>query len=418
VFPAVPAGLGDARAATQHLGGWRFLQAGDLGNAEREFRDVLKRSPGFYPADVGLGDVRLAQRNSRDALAQFDRALRRAPAYVPALAGRGEALLGLDRVDEALESLEAAVAADPTLAAVQRRIEVLRFRHVQAHVTDATRASDAGRLDEARQSYLEAIAASPQTAFLYRDLADVERRLGRVDDALQHLEKSVALDPTDAGAFLQMGEALEAQGRVDAALAAYGKVLSLGPDDALRERAERARDRIEAARLPADFRAIAGHAQITRGDLAAVIGIRLGKWLQEGPRLDATVITDARSHWASQWIMAVARAGIMEVYPNHTFQPNGLVRRADLAGAASRVLSALAVGWPRLAQRWQTARPAIADLPPGHLSYPAAVMVVAAGVMPLLDGNAFRPSRVVAGKEAVEVVDRLRALSEERPVVK
>ena len=34
-----------------------------------------------------------------------------------------------------------------------------------------------------------------------------------------------------------------------------------------------------------------------------------------------------RGNWAAPWIMAVARAGLMEVYPNHTFQPNAIVRR-------------------------------------------------------------------------------------------
>ena len=38
----------------------------------------------------------------------------------------------------------------------------------------------------------------------------------------------------------------------------------------------------------------------------------------------------------------MARAGLMEVYPNHTFQPNAVVRRGDLAQAASKALSLIA----------------------------------------------------------------------------
>ena len=60
------------------------------------------------------------------------------------------------------------------------------------------------------------------------------------------------------------------------------------------------------------------------------------------------MITDTRGSWATPWIMAVTRAGVMEVYPNHTFQPAAVVRRGDLADAASRVLSLIAAEKPAL----------------------------------------------------------------------
>ena len=47
----------------------------------------------------------------------------------------------------------------------------------------------------------------------------------------------------------------------------------------------------------------------------------------------------------------------------------------------------------------------------GHLSYPAASAAVASGVMPLDNDGRFQVNRVVTGAEALEVVDRLRALA-------
>src|SRR3954465_12301552 len=46
-----------------HDAGWRWLQAGDLPQAEREFQVVLKRSPAFYPSETALGYVELARNN-------------------------------------------------------------------------------------------------------------------------------------------------------------------------------------------------------------------------------------------------------------------------------------------------------------------------------------------------------------------
>jgi hypothetical protein len=171
------------------------------------------------------------------------------------------------------------------------------------------------------------------------------------------------------------------------------------------------RSRADLARLPEEYRAIGGAAQVTRGDLAALIGVRLNALLKAAAREESVVVTDARSHWAAPWIMVVVRAGVMEPYPNHAFAPRGVVRRLDLAQAASRVLGLIAARRPAQARAWQAARPRIGDLPAGHLGYPAVAMAVGADVMPLADGAAFRPTQVVAGAEAVDVVTRLEGLA-------
>ena len=165
------------------------------------------------------------------------------------------------------------------------------------------------------------------------------------------------------------------------------------------------------AGLPEEYRAIGSAAQVTRGDLAALIGVRLNALLKSASREEAVVVTDARSHWASPWIMAVVRAGVMEPYPNHAFAPRGVVRRLDLAQAASRVLGLIAQRRPAQARAWQAARPRFADLPVDYLGYPAVAMVVGAGVMPLADGAAFGPTRIVTGSEAIDVVTRLEVLA-------
>ena len=88
-----------------------------------------------------------------------------------ALVGRGLALLELNRNDEALGAFEIAVTADPSLTAVRRRVDVLRFRNVQQLIEAARAAAAGGRLDEARLAYGRAIEASPQSAFLQVEVA-------------------------------------------------------------------------------------------------------------------------------------------------------------------------------------------------------------------------------------------------------
>jgi tetratricopeptide (TPR) repeat protein len=409
MFPATPAGAERDLVARQQRG-WQFLQAGDTRGARREFNEALRASATFYAAEAGLAYASLADKDYAAAVGGFNRVLRRVPRYVPALVGRGDAQAAAGDVDEALRSFQAALAEDATLADVRRRIDVLNLRRQQEALKLARQAADAGRYDQAAAAYEQAIAGSPDSAFLFRELAGVERRKGDATAALRHLRKAVSLDGSDARAWFQLGELLDEQGDHSGAVEAFGRALALEPGDEAAARLARARGLDELGRLPEAYRAIPTVLQISRGDLAALVGVRLGALLKSAPPVEVTVLTDIRSHWAATWIMNVVRAGVMEPYPNHTFQPRGLVRRLELAEAVTRLLGLIAARRPALGREWAAARPRIADLPFTHLGYPAASMAVAAGVMPLADGS-FRPGRAVSGAEALDAIGRLEGLA-------
>jgi tetratricopeptide (TPR) repeat protein len=411
VRPAVPAAFDNTVAAASASRGWAFLQAGELKTAEREFSAALKAAPAFYPAETSLGWVELARKDAKAALPHFDRALELNPqGDVSAYLGRGQALLALNRETDAIGAFEAALAADPSQPDLARRIEVLKFRNVEQGLARARDAANAGRLDEAAQAYMAAIASSPDSPFLYRELAAVERRRGDADAALEHYRKAIALDPSDARSVAQTGEILEGRGDFEGAAKAYADALAIEPNAGVEARLEALRARTALALLPAEYRAIEQAPQITRADLAALIGVRLGALLT-GRRADAALITDVRNNWAATWIMAVARAGVMEPFANHAFQPRAVVRRVDLAQATARLLPAIAARNPAKVKGWETARLKFSDLAPGHLAYPAASMAVAAGVMRTGPANSFQPSRLVTGAEAVEAIAKVEELS-------
>ena len=410
VYPAPPAKVGDPRTRTRHDDAWRWLQLGELGAAENEFAAVLKQSPAFFPAAAGWGYVLVAGGKPKDALVRFDQALRQAPRYAPALAGRAEALLAAGDRDQALAAFEAALAADSSLADIRRRVEVLKFDRVRERVAFAKRSADAGRLDEARQAYGEAIAASPESAFLYRDLGMVELRQSAFDAAIGHLRKSVLLDSSDMRAHLALVEALEKRGDPDGAMTALERAYAVEPSDALKQRLDRMRERADVSSLPAEYAAIGRLPQVARGDLAALVGVRLRNLISASRSRSGVVATDIRGHWASTWILSVTRAGIMDVFPNHTFQPRAVVQRADLAQVVSRTLTISGAA----ASRPAGGRAPIGDVGVEHLHYADISLAVASGVLPL-EGGLFRPSRVVTGQEAVDVVQRLERLTAPGP---
>lgn len=408
IFPSAQA---TNDVAVPHMAAWRTLQAGDPRGAERQYAALLKTNRDFYPASVGLAYAQLARKETQSALTNFDKALEANPTYVPALAGRGEALLVAGRVEAALEAFQAALAADPALTSLRSRVDVLKFRNVQQHIESARKAADANKSEDARREYLAAIAASPQSAFLYRELAVVERKSGDTASALIHAEQAVALDPADVRALTLIAEVREANGEWARAAEAYAAANAVEPTEAIGAKIDAMRERAAFDALPAEYRGIETSATVTRAQLAALLGVRLEQLLRGSRNANVSVMTDVRGHWAAPWIMAVTRARVMEAFPNHTFQPAGSVRRADLAQAVSRVLSLIAVENPRLASRWRDPRPRFSDVAPGHLLYPAAARSVSSGVMATAEGDAFQLSRPISGAEAVDAITRLAALA-------
>jgi len=411
VFPSVPADLAKSAQVKTHDAAWRQLQAGDPRGALKSFEQILKQNPSFYPADAGAGWASLAARDAKPAAAAFERALKRSPKYVPALAGRGEALLALKDEAGALASLEAALAVEPDLPEVRRRVEVLRFRGLEGQLTAARTARDAGRVDEARQAYARALELSPDSAFVYRELAEVERKAGDLAVALEHARAAARIDPTDGAAFVLVGEVCEERGEFDAAIDAYLQAQALDAVPDIAQRIERLRREAALAQLPQQYRELGNAARVTRGDLAALLGIRLESVVKSARQREGVLLTDVRGHWAAIWISAVARAGILQPYANHTFQARNVVRRGDLAEAASRVLATIGARDKKLADAWSGKRLAFSDLGGGHALYPAASVAVASGVMSRQEKDAFGASTVVSGAEAVATVDRLEALA-------
>lgn len=406
VFPAAPPGTPPS-TVDRLTRGWLRLQANDLAGAEKELQGLVSAQRDFAPARAALGYVDLARKRPDAALTHFEAASPAARPYAPALVGRGLAQLDARREDAALDSFEAALSADATIPDLAERVATLRVRVVQDRISRAERAAAAGNWNEARAAYRAAIVSSPEAAFLYRDLALVERKAGRPETALELARAALVHDADDARAHALIGEVLAERGEFEPALASYRRAAAIDPSPALDAAMARVRERAREAALPVEFRTIGERPQATRADLAALLGVRMAAALARAPQRQV-VVTDLRGHWAQPWMQAVARAGAMEVYPNYTFQPATPVRRADLADMVSRTLALVAPA--ASVAKWDAAAVSASDVPTAHLAFPAVRRAVASGLLPL-EGGAFNLLRPVTGAEAAQVVDRLAAMA-------
>jgi hypothetical protein len=191
---------------------------------------------------------------------------------------------------------------------------------------------------------------------------------------------------------------------LELALEAYRQGMLRSPEDSeLAELYQETSRAFERESLPAQYLSIAESARLSREGLAALLFVKLRPLFGDVSRRVDVIITDIGDSWARQAIRDVVAARILDVYPNHTFQPEALVRRADLAVAFANAMRALAPGdTPDRAPNV-----AIADVPPDHLNYAPVALSVSLGLLTTDRSGEFEPQRFVTGSEAVAAADVL-----------
>ncbi len=408
LFPTVPHELSGSNSAPAHRAAWAYLQLGELATAATRYQRLLQQASEFYPAEAGLGWVSLALGKEEAAVVHFSGANEANPGYVPALVGLGEAYLALDQSEAALASFEAALGADSSLVHLRQTVEELRFTVVSEQIVSARVAAADGRYTSAVAAYHRILESSPESGFLHMELGRLERLRGDTAGALEHAREAIELDPFDGDALVLEGELLEGLGDLDGALVSYERADAVISSEESTERVTRVREVIRMAELPVEVREISGKPEVTRGDLAALLGLQLADLLAEGAG-QSVIITDTREHWSREWIRTVTDAGVMRVDAAYRFDPSRPVRRGELAEVVAATLDLIEEQSGRAVDVVAESR--LADMRPSHLSHAAATRAVASGILDLFEKDTFQPARTVTGSEASVVSDRLAALT-------
>jgi tetratricopeptide (TPR) repeat protein len=396
LFPSWPAGELRPDQERRIQKAWRSLLAGDPTAADGELQKVLQRDPGLVPAATALAYARLAAGRIAEASRGFEDVLRRRNDYVPAIAGAAQAAQRAGNTETALQLYGRAQSLAPDEPLLRRRLAEVRLQVTEKRVADARSAIQAGHVDQAVAQYRAALEAAPEVAGLRLELATLLADRGDKTGAIEVLEG----DPTqDRQVLLHLGELLVGLKQYDQALDAYRRLLAKDPrdDEALR-RSQEVRQAVELLQMPEEYQAIAAAPRISRADLAALLAVKVTA-LSRVPAGAPKVAIDISGSWAREHIIKALGLDLIDVYPNHTFQPGATVRRGELARAVARVLDLL--------KSAPAPTPALSDMTPSNLYYAAAARVVAAGLMDLSPSGAFEAWRPVSGQEAVDVIEGL-----------
>lgn len=399
IFPTVRAGELSAAEARRLREAWDQLLAGETEAAARGFDRLRSQRPESAAAGTAAGWARLRANRLEAARELFESVLAVHSEYVPALAGTGAVALRQGRGDDALAAYRRAATLSPEDPRLRARLAEVKLLATEKAVAAARAALDRQDVSEGLRQYHTALDAAPELSGVRLELAELLVSRGQAGDAVEVLQADTV---GDRSVLLRLGALCEQLQDWSGALAAYQRLLAREPRDGeATRRAAAARSALELSQMPEEYRRIFDAPRVTRAELAALLSVKVAA-LGRQPGGQPGVAVDISGSWARDHVLRVLSLGLMDVYPNHTFQPGATVRRGDLATAVARVLDLRQ--WP------SGATPSISDMSRSNLFYAGAARVVAAGLMDLSAGGAFEPWRQVSGRDAADVVEALARL--------
>ena len=166
------------------------------------------------------------------------------------------------------------------------------------------------------------------------------------------------------------------------ALKAYDDALALEPNGRVEAKRNALVTRAEAARLPAEYRAIERRRRSREAIWRRSSASAWRRCSGDPPARSRRDDRHPRSLGRELDSGRRPRRRSCDPFANHTFQPRTIVRRVDLAQAIDADCWRKS-RWSRRRrrERWANARGRFTDIAAGHLAYPAASTAVAAGVM-------------------------------------
>jgi GT2 family glycosyltransferase/tetratricopeptide (TPR) repeat protein len=190
---------------------------GDLAEAERQWREVVREAPRYRQGWRGLAETLARSGNIAAAYSVADQLVQDDDLRVEGLLIKSRAAVRLGRLDVALTALnQAATIAPDDRETLGSRCQFL-FEH--------------GSADEAESALRTLLDRDPGDASAYHNLGTLLLRSRRHHEAVKALGHSLSLRPDHAATHLNLGYALKDSGRIDQAVLAWKQALRLAPND-------------------------------------------------------------------------------------------------------------------------------------------------------------------------------------------
>ena len=192
------------------------FEKGELEEAERLYRDVLRKQPRHSKSFYLLGVIAHQAGDDIDALKLVKRAIELSPEKPDFYSGCGEIYFALGDCESAVDYFKKALGLKPDF--------------IQAYYNLGKIYKKLGNLSEAAKNYKQAFELKPGSAELAFELGDILHDQGRYQESVAAFERAIELNPQHIKAYNNLGILYSDSGRLSEARECYKKVLEINPD--------------------------------------------------------------------------------------------------------------------------------------------------------------------------------------------
>jgi len=386
---------------------WKSIRVGNTKNAQKIIEGLGSENSFYY---VGMGYVAYLLSDSQTAEQYFKASLSYFPDVGLAHFGLAQIYQDLDKVDNAFSEYREILKNDPDNPWAKPRYEEIKERKTGEALTEARAFLSAGDGEKGKESFLRALYYSPDSTEAHLALGKIYRDECNFQNALLHLKAASTGEAENTDIRKELADTLFQAGELKNSLGIYEDLLDKNPgNQEIRDRMETIKNRLGIFELPSQYNAIQSTESVTKEDVAALLSVKYKDIIDEQSG-KPPIIIDISTSWATRFILQTASLGILDVYPNHTFQPKKVITRAEMAEILFRLIEHLKRKGYNFVQQIPPNRIQISDVSPSNYYYRPILLLISYDIMTLSKDRVFNPDLAVSGRETIRLMDLILAL--------
>jgi tetratricopeptide (TPR) repeat protein len=402
---AVPAEMGRLTAEWAYQQGLQQFNQGMYEEAIRYFQLAIERNQSHLRAYLGLGDVYSMQNKYLMAETYYNKVLQYDPYSIPALTALGNMQWKMGNYREALSFYRKVLEIDPENQFTQHQIEVVTRELFNLYYEQGIAAKEAGDLNSAAIEWQKAYSLYPENQDFAVEIGYLFLQQQDYMMADGYFQQVLSNDPNYVAALLGAGKVQLALKHYDEAINYFRQGVNLRPGDP--EAAgllQQAQAEKLSSTLPPEYASIFTSAQVTRGDIAALLMVELTLEDRLQPSSRLAIISDITTHWAKPYIIKVVQLGIMQIFPDRSFLPYDPIHKGELAFVLDTLFKRLAIPLPNVSAV------SFSDVHQDNMYHDSVLRVYAAGLIAATTEGAFGFNDPVSGEEARQIFDKLKSM--------
>jgi tetratricopeptide (TPR) repeat protein len=318
----------------------RFLAGKEDTKLVKDLDSLIKKQKDFLPAITIKAYLDLYKRDDASAASKFEQVLSVNPNHTIALYYLAELAFAAQDYAAANDLYFRLLTADRTRTDVEGKWQKSLLLATDKLLRDAAQSEQENRLADAEQEYRRALRMAPGEPSVNKRLADLLGKEKKWEEALAQYKTQMAIAGRSSDTERHIAEALMNLGRTEEAREILERLRNQGSlDENLESKVNELEDLGRWGNEIDLFRTMKASDSLTREQLAAIV-VRYFPQVAEFPQTPQ-IITDIQNSWARSEIQVSVGMGLLDSFPNHTFQPSAPITRGLLALSMSRLIRLL-----------------------------------------------------------------------------